>query len=286
MAFSFGSLKLDTNTKVSHSRDCGGRHIRLVGPVIDQEGDLYLADRWAGCNTYSCPTCGPKKIRKLRARVFKGNLAQYVSPGREDNAAKLLTLTYPGGDRRRLTEPETARREMAASFDRLIRALKKHLGPFHHLKVFEQHKDGMPHLHVVMVGDAIRPRYVLALIEELWRGHYGMGFVKLNRINDLTHAIRYVTKYLTKGAGELAGQFWSASRGALERAYNSIKVEWATFASRRSESTGKRVLVNSEETWGMVDRLHVLKFPEIKNRVFQELVQFFETQEAITSHGW
>jgi hypothetical protein len=256
-----------------------------VGPWIDKEGKLWVSDRWAGCNTYGCKTCGPKKIKKLRARVFNGNLQEFVKEGREEFSSKLLTLTYPGGARRFRTSPDQARREMASSFHKLIRALKKHLGPFHHLKVFEPHEDGMPHLHVLIVGDAIRPKYVLTMIEDLWRFTYGMGFVRLNKTNDLIHAVRYITKYLTKGADKLAGQFWSASRGALDRVWKVAKAGLATFVSWDSQSTEKKIALETEDAFGFADRLEARKYPKLVDRAMERLLQYFDTQQAIMEAG-
>jgi hypothetical protein len=278
-------LRLETNTKVSHRKDCKGKHIRIVGPWINEEGDLVYADRWGGCNTYGCATCGPKKIRKLRARVFNGNLSQYVVAGREEFSVKFLTLTFPGGDRRKMTSPEDARKEMAVAFHKLTRALKKRIGKFHHLKVFEEHKDGMPHLHVVLVGDAIRPKNVLQLVRDLWCEKYGMGYVDLRKVENLIHAVRYITLYLTKGAKKLSGQFWSSSRGALERVFKVVKGQWATFVSLRSDATETSVPVTSDEAWALVDRMHNLKFPPLRDRVLEGLVAYFDAQKMIQEDG-
>jgi hypothetical protein len=259
--------------------------VRLVGPWIDKGGRLFISDRWAGCHTYACSTCGPAKIRKLRARIFNGNLREFVKEGREEFSEKFLTLTYPGGDRRSRTSPDQARREMASSFHKLIRALKKRLGPFHHLKVFEPHKDGMPHLHVLLVGDAIRPKEILTMIEDLWRFTYGMGFVNLKKTDGLVHAVRYITKYMTKCADKLAGQFWSASRGALDRVWKVAKAGLATFVSWDSQSTETKIELDNDEAFGFADRLEARKWPKLVDRALEGLLQYFDTQKAIAEAG-
>ena len=134
---------------------------------------------------------------------------------------KLLTLTVPGRIFRRRYTPLEAYDQMAHNFDKLIRATKKRYGQFNYIRVVEPHRDGFPHFHIILVGDAIRPISVLPYIEALWRGKYKMGFVKMNvsknPFNDGIHAIRYITKYMTKDLNNMGKnkRIFTASQGAL-----------------------------------------------------------------------
>lgn len=149
-------------------------------------------------------------------------------------AWKLLTLTVPGKGYRETHSPLEALEEMNGNFHKLIRAMKKKLGDFHHFAVCEPQRDGYPHLHVLMVGMAIVPRSILGGIKRLWHDKYGMGFVKLrakrrkwstaqNRwvtewIEDPMDGVRYMTKYMTKGGFVKVGngkKAYHCSEGAL-----------------------------------------------------------------------
>jgi hypothetical protein len=178
------------------------------------------------CKSWNCPYCSPKKIKQVRHRVFKGPLLQDSEvPGfRTQYTQKFLTLTYPGADYRSRFTPSDALDQMSNAWNRLRTALKKKYGKFHYFKILEAQKDGYPHFHILLVGRSIADKEILQYIENLWRDHYKMGFVRLNVItNDLKHGIRYATKYLTKKENQKGrpnirryARLFTASRGALE----------------------------------------------------------------------
>ena len=71
--------------------------------------------------------------------------------------------------------PEIVYDIMTESFHKLIRALKKQYGEFHYFRVNELQKDGTPHFHVLLAGNAIIPKDILDSIEDKWRGHLWYG---------------------------------------------------------------------------------------------------------------
>ncbi len=186
------------------------------------------------CNSWSCKTCAPKKRSKLVKRILNGPLCQQ---GVSKHAIKFVTLTFGGMTEREpyiLIDPETGHPKtqqiwdskikgfktvnryatesmydfMMKNFDRLRSALRKSYGKFKYFRIFEQHKDGVPHLHVLFVGNSIVPKSFRGSLEKLWK-KYGMGFIKVNTIkdkngrsityfNDVRHAVNYMLKYLTK----------------------------------------------------------------------------------------
>jgi hypothetical protein len=119
---------------------------------------------------------------------------------------KLLTLTVPGKGYRDAHTPKQAWEDLAASFDVLVKSVKRSHGQFKFLKVYELQEDGFPHLHVLMVGAAIAPADVLARIRQVWCVRCGMGFVKLNALKEgdqgIKGALSYILKYMFKSLGE------------------------------------------------------------------------------------
>lgn len=177
------------------------------------------------CNSWSCPTCSPVKKSKLRKRLLNGPMAL---EGVTRYGQKFLTLTFGGLEQREpyilhdsfdnpvyragtdkyRYDTEKMYEIIIENFNRLITAIRKHYGKFRYFRVFETHLDGVPHLHLLLVGKNIAPKSILDSITNLW-SKYGMGFVKLNTIKDksgreikhffdLRHAINYMCKYLTK----------------------------------------------------------------------------------------
>lgn len=118
---------------------------------------------------------------------------------------------------------------MMSAFNKLRTALIKRFGKFMYFRVYEPHLDGVPHLHVLFVGDAIIPKDFLTVMSSLWE-KYGLGFVKLSTIrnkngkpvknfSDTKHAINYLLKYMTKDVKK-AGRYkrvFSCSQNTLMR---------------------------------------------------------------------
>lgn len=186
------------------------------------------------CGSWDCPVCAPRKARKLMRRAHHGQIA---IEGKQDGFRdlynfKLLTLTYGGNEKRKTASPAEAAKEMSKAWDKLVKAMREEFGHFLFLKVFETHKDGWPHLHILLVGKNISPWEVRAYIEKLWRYKYHFGFIKLNSNPDSrTKAISYILKYLFKDPHVIKGvHIYSASRTALERAMPKIKKAWEDSA--------------------------------------------------------
>jgi len=180
------------------------------------------------CNSWECDFCRPKKIKELRKRLYNSEMMEdyRINGFRDKFSQKFLTLTCPGKVFRETYTPLEAYEIMSHCYDKLTRALKKKNGDYKFLKVCEKHKDGFPHFHVVMIGENIAKKDILDEIKELWCLKYGLGYVKMNIItNSPVHAIRYITKYLTKGVESMGKgkKIFTASRGALEK---KKKFDW------------------------------------------------------------
>lgn len=190
------------------------------------EGKIKINIR---CGRWDCPICGPRKAKKVYSRVMKGQIyltAKY--PGRNASyAVKLLTLTCPGLEYRALHTPDQAAREMQEAWSKLRKELSYIYGQFYFLRVLEAQKNGYPHLHVLMVGDAIASKNVYDDISRLWRELYGMGFMRINVVDSPEQAIKYVLKYLFKSPDTFKGsRLFSNSKGALLPCWNKEKKQW------------------------------------------------------------
>jgi hypothetical protein len=147
---------------------------------------------------------------------------------------KFATLTL-GGDKKRAEYLQSdgnydlvkMHEDMSEGLHKMIMALKKRFGRFHYFKVVEPHQDGVPHYHILFVGNACIPRHFLGAMEKLWQQHYGFGWVKLNRIRwaDRRHAINYILKYLTKNPKKpgFRKRLFTVSKGSLEPTH---KKQW------------------------------------------------------------
>jgi len=153
------------------------------------------------CKSWKCPFCNPNNTKKLRFRIYNSKMVLESERkgfrGKYDQ--KFLTLTCPGKNFRKKYTSLDAYNMMAKAFHKLKRAIEKKNGRFEYYRHVEPQVDGFPHFHVVIVGPGIASKKVLQEIRDLWCIKYGMGFVKMNVITkSIVHAIRYITKYLSK----------------------------------------------------------------------------------------
>lgn len=206
--------------KISRKQGC----IRgvFVGRVRSEKSDGGFREEWTRvnvrCGRWDCPYCGPKKQRRLYARTMKGGLIESAHKDgfRDQYGMKFLTLTYGGNSKMDSSTPEKALIEMNKAFSDLIKDLRYLHGKIEYLKVVEYHQNGFPHFHVILAGDGVRPKRILADIERLWRNKYLLGFVKINTMSSGKNTVSYVLKYLVKGNYHFEGKRrYSASRQAL-----------------------------------------------------------------------
>jgi hypothetical protein len=174
--------------------------------------------------------------------------AQAMKSGFRSYNFKLLTLTFGGKDRRAKATPEEAAREMSEGCTKLLKEIRHLYGKFDYIKVFETHKDGWPHLHILLCGDAIAPKEVLDDITRLWRFRYGFGFVKLNWASSPDLAIRYILKYLFKCPAQIPKiRIFSNSQEALERVAAKVNKQWESMKIMWGGSV--KYLVESDEDY-------------------------------------
>ena len=166
--------------------------------------------------------------------------------------------------------------KMIKNFNLLVNALKKHYGQFKYFRVYEPHKDGVPHFHILFMGENCIPTDFRSTIEKLWK-KYGQGFVRVNVIrdkndnvinsfNDVQHAINYLLKYLTKNMispGKYK-RIFSAARGILTAVQ---KKEWEKMVVVKGHFDDKGNIIE-KIIWDDADKL----FDDLKE-VFGESIE-------------
>lgn len=95
---------------------------------------------------------------------------------------KFLTLTY----KENLQNIETARKD----FDKFIKRLKSKVKRLKYVNVIEFQKRGAIHFHLV----CNLPYIDVKKLSKIWR----LGFVKINKIDNVDNIGAYITKYMTK----------------------------------------------------------------------------------------
>jgi len=151
--------------------------------VEERDGNPVWVWHRLYCKRWSCPFCGPIKAAKLcRAITIRA---------REHELSRFLTLTL---------DPKKAPRDG----DRLLQirdtwrkfrvyVKRKHGENLSFISVVEAHKNGIPHMHV-LVGQYLAQRWVSSTWDRLGGGY----IVHIERIPDLNRVGWYLGKYFTK----------------------------------------------------------------------------------------
>ena len=140
------------------------------------------------CKRWSCPICRPEN----RARVKK--LARDGVPD------KFLTLTCKPD---RWASPDEAARGMREAFRLLIRLIRRHhkARTVEYFRVFEAHKSGWPHLHILLRAPFITQDW----LSEEWQRLTGAFIVDIRKVKNKEQAAFYVSKYIGKDLHKFEG---------------------------------------------------------------------------------
>lgn len=153
------------------------------------------------CNLWACSNCQKGLRRRLIARAKKGD------PNR------LITLTVNPA---MFEDENSAARALSLAWRRARQQLKRHhgLGDIEFLAVFEEHKSGWPHLHILARCGFIRQKW----LSKYMRERINSPIVDVRRIRCAKHAAIYVAKYIAKAPKRFEGckRFWT-SRNYHER---------------------------------------------------------------------
>lgn len=163
------------------------------------------------CNQWSCETCSKAMQSKWRNHLLK------VAVQLSDDWT-LITITAPANAHYDMVSLKV----LMKNFDRFSKRLQRHFKRFEYIRVYEQHKSGEFHCHVlcgVRIGTTERDWQIING-KDYYRGkahktvkkfamECGLGYIldvrplidrSGNSLSSL-YAIRYISKYLTKNIG-------------------------------------------------------------------------------------
>lgn len=140
------------------------------------------------CKRWSCPVCS--QINRNRV----------IGIARRAKPRALLTLTVRSTD---YASPDDAAEALKRGLRLLRLRLKRHprLTNFQFLAVFEKHKSGWPHLHLLIRGSFLPWQE----LRRMWEGITGSYMVDIRRIASEGQAALYVSKYIGKDLAAFAG---------------------------------------------------------------------------------
>jgi len=186
---------------------CSGFRGIAVTDFKDGRGIIRLR-----CKQWSCEYCA-----KANQSMWRNHLLKTMTP--ISDHWTMLTVTCMGDDHRNMV---TLKRLMT-NFDRLMKRLKRDYGKFEYVRVYEQHKSGEFHMHI-LASIQIESEISEWCYDEQGRIKYvGIHYqtilahvmdCDLGEIFDCkpivdesgnnassVYAVRYISKYLTKAIG-------------------------------------------------------------------------------------
>lgn len=168
------------------------------------------------CKRWSCDHCAPINRQKV------------IGIARRAKPDAMLTLTLRPNENE--TPDEMAGRLKAAL--RLLRLrLKRHgrFSNFHFMAVFERHKSGFPHLHLLLKSQYIPWRW----LRSTWEGITGSHEVHIRKISSQGLEAFYVAKYIGKDLAGFRGcKRWWRSYGYSTEDRDTRQPEW-TFLNEQ-----------------------------------------------------
>lgn len=164
------------------------------------------------CKSWQCAYCA-KENRRLWAAHLRNRLPRVASDW------WFVTLTAHENTR----TPENSLQNIRSNIDRLIKRLRRIYANIQYVRVFEVHKKGAFHAHLLLAGMSDRLTRKMAKngqmfyrpktpadntrswsIKTWWKRtarEMGMGYmVDVQKIGTMREAVNYVCKYLTKAA--------------------------------------------------------------------------------------
>lgn len=170
------------------------------------------------CKKWDCPHCHQINRRRVIA------IAMASKP------KAMLTLTVSAKMHPTPTDAATALKEGL----RLLRLrLKRHprLSNFEFMAVFEKHKSGYPHLHLLIKGDYLPWKW----LRRVWEEITGSYHVDIRKISNRGMAAFYVAKYIGKDLTAFEGcKRWWRSHGFSKEASDEyapdyVKADFSRF---------------------------------------------------------
>jgi hypothetical protein len=170
------------------------------------------------CRKWTCESCGPQKVKRLRIRFGLGDL----QPG------WFLTLTLHTSDQKPIMD----------AWNLFLAGLRKDGYQIRYLLAKEFTRAGKRHLHVI--GEGWVPFRELS---KRWKRATSCSkWTHVRPLRDKARAAGYVTKYMMKAVGsrlyEHKERRYSSSRGVLFTFPKREKSTWTTYIHRAKHKPG------------------------------------------------
>lgn len=162
---------------------------------ISHQGHDLVVARFR-CKSWTCPHCAPKRLKRLAKEAYLGR------------PTKFLTLTARAHDG---WTPDEAAASLVESWKRMREAIQERFNtgiiPF--IAVFERHKSGWPHLHILFRGPYIPQRWISRYMAR----RIDSPIVDIRAIKSRKRAAAYVAKYISKAPDQFRGRkrYWRNS---------------------------------------------------------------------------
>lgn len=163
-----------------HNRNgfCGRWSLR--GHIKEGSKEYWRYQR-LGCKRWTCPSCGPKKAKRLRRAI--------ITTAQGKDLSRVLTLTLDPSS----CAPEHSISYIRQCWNKFRTSLKRHSGlSISFITILELQRSGYAHLHI-LIDRYIRQEW----ISVAWQAVGGGKIVDVRRV-DIHRIAPYLSKYLTK----------------------------------------------------------------------------------------
>lgn len=185
------------------------------------------------CKRWTCPTCVAMRCAQLREQAASGNPTTFLT---------LTSKVIEGKD------PALAARELVHAWRMIVQRgrREKLFDKLPYLAVFEETKQGWPHLHILLRAPFISQRWLSARMEQ----YAGSPIVDIRKVDSAKHAAWYIAKYVSKAAWRWEGckRYWST------RDWRQVEKLWATVADPLRRS------------WAIIERFWFMRIEELRRK--------------------
>lgn len=161
------------------------------------------------CKSWHCEECGPERQHQLQNRCIRANPHRFI------------TITCRRGE---AATPEDAAKKLADAWRTIVRRWRR-LEAHHrceYICIFEKHKSGWPHLHILWKGHWVSWKWLSNQTRELLNSPH----VDIRRIDSTKQCVAYVAKYLSKSPERFGTckRYWTSKGWPKHRDTDAPKV--------------------------------------------------------------
>lgn len=177
--------------------ECGNGSI-----ISQQDGEVKILG--LTCKRWSCDSCRPLRLYQLKQMAKAGNPISFV------------TLTASPDHHE---SPDAMARALVRGWRNIIQRGQRE-GLFdnpQYLAVFEEHKSGWPHLHILFRGPYVDQQWLSDRMKEYAHGPN----VWITKISSQRQISRYIAKYVSKGPARYEGckRYWRSRNWIIDSEY-------------------------------------------------------------------